>query len=168
MGFLVTVIFPENVFAHSLGIVEQAITSDSDEQYKVAISGEKIVWTDYRNGNADIYMYDLSTNTEYQITSNSSYQVNSSIYGNKIVWQDGRNGSNDIYIATFTFPQNALCGTAAKTFTSEESSFGSYTFCSEGSPLETLEFRRVLFRSFKAHHQAGHVLAKREEKMQFV
>jgi hypothetical protein len=34
-----------------------------------ANAGDRIVWWDNRNGNWDIYMYDLATQTEAQITT---------------------------------------------------------------------------------------------------
>lgn len=61
------------------------------------IYGDRIVYDTNRNGNRDIYMYDLSTNKETQITTNKSDQQSPAIYGNTIVWQDNRNGNWDIY-----------------------------------------------------------------------
>ncbi len=61
------------------------------------IYGNRIVYDTNRNGNRDIYMYDLSTNKETQITTNKSDQQSPAIYGNTIVWQDNRNGNWDIY-----------------------------------------------------------------------
>ncbi|HWQ50029.1 MAG TPA: hypothetical protein VN414_14015 [Methanosarcina sp.] len=43
------------------------------------------MWHDYRNGNWDIYMYDLSTSTQKRITTDRSYQGMPAIYGNMIV-----------------------------------------------------------------------------------
>ncbi len=63
-----------------------------------AISGDRIVWSDFRNGNADIYMYDISTGDETQITTNVSDQYNPAISGDRIVWLDYRNGNADIYM----------------------------------------------------------------------
>jgi beta propeller repeat protein len=56
------------------------------------------VWSDYRNGNGDIFKYDLSTKTEIQITTNPVQQSSPDVYGNIIVWQDDRNGNWDIYM----------------------------------------------------------------------
>lgn len=50
-----------------------------------------------RSNDCDIYLYDLTTSTEYQITSDPSDQMYPDIYENTIVWQDYRNGDWDIY-----------------------------------------------------------------------
>ena len=62
----------------------------------ITIYGDRIVWQDNRNGNFDIYMYNLSTSKETQITTNESIQWCPSIYGDRIVWTDMRNGNWDI------------------------------------------------------------------------
>ena len=54
-----------------------------------AIYGDRIVWSDSRNGNEDIYMYDISTKKETRITNHGSAGT---IYGNRIVWPDSLNG----------------------------------------------------------------------------
>ncbi|MFC1624616.1 putative Ig domain-containing protein, partial [Candidatus Omnitrophota bacterium] len=77
---------------------ETQITNNSYYQGSQAIHQEKIVWHDNRNGNYDIYMYDLSASEETQITNDSSNQVNPAIYEDKIVWNDYRNGNYDIYM----------------------------------------------------------------------
>jgi beta propeller repeat protein len=70
---------------------ETQITSHPTDQCFPAIYGDRIVWTDIRNSNYDIYMFDLSTSTETQITSHSAHQCNPAIYGDRIVWADTRN-----------------------------------------------------------------------------
>lgn len=57
-----------------------------------------IVWTDERNGNKDIYMYDFNTGKETQITTDPANQEQQAIFNNKIVWSDSRNGNSDIYL----------------------------------------------------------------------
>ncbi|WP_292391358.1 PKD domain-containing protein [Methanosarcina sp. UBA5] len=78
-------------------ITETQITT-SGSAYNPDIYGDRIVWQDNRNGNDDIYMYDLSTKKETQITTNASYKWNPVIYGDRIVWTDDRNGKWDIYM----------------------------------------------------------------------
>ena len=46
---------------------------------------------DLRNGNWDIYLYDLKTGTERQITTEPEVQSWAAIDGNYIVWTDNRN-----------------------------------------------------------------------------
>jgi beta propeller repeat protein len=69
------------------------ITTNHADQTRPAIYGDKIVWADSRNGNYDIYMYDLSTGVETQITTahTMEYEPFPAIYGDKIVWTDDRN-----------------------------------------------------------------------------
>jgi beta propeller repeat protein len=61
------------------------------------IYGNTIVWQDNRNGNWDIYIFDLSTKKEIH-TTNLSNQTFPAIYGNRVVWEDERNGGHDIYL----------------------------------------------------------------------
>jgi beta propeller repeat protein len=81
------------------------------------IYGNRIVWQDFRNGNYDIYMYDLSTSRETRITANESNQTYPSLYGDRIVWQDDRNGQYDICmynISTSKETQISISGRAQR------------------------------------------------------
>jgi beta propeller repeat protein len=85
------------------GIVNAAateipITTNEAWQISPDISGNRIVWMDNRSDNWDIYMYDLTTNTEKRITTDTANQDSPSISGNRIVWADDRNGNKDIYM----------------------------------------------------------------------
>jgi len=93
-------IYPTLIFHENLDFIvyDKPITTDPNDQIEPSISGNKIVWEDNRNGNSDIYMYDLSTNQEKQITTDPNEQSFPSISGDKIVWQDYRNGNSDIYM----------------------------------------------------------------------
>lgn len=74
------------------------IPVELQHQYAPAISGDRIVWEDWRNGKFDIYLYDLATNTERQITTDRSDPMHPAISGDFIVWEDWRNGAPDIYL----------------------------------------------------------------------
>jgi beta propeller repeat protein len=70
-----------------------------------AIYGDMVVWVDCRNGNEDIFAYDLSTGEEFQVTFNEKNQRSPAVYENIVVWEDNRNGQWDIYgmdISTLT------------------------------------------------------------------
>jgi len=55
------------------------------------ISGDYIVWKDGRNGNFDIFAYNITAGTELQIATNPSNQYEPLISGDLIVWTDARN-----------------------------------------------------------------------------
>jgi beta propeller repeat protein len=74
------------------------ITDDPESQLGPDLFENTIVWMDYRHGNWDIFMYDLSIGLEIQVTSNQSNQMHPRIHGNYIVWSDNRNGNWDIYL----------------------------------------------------------------------
>ena len=81
---------------------EIRITNSSGNQINPKIYGDTIVYQDDRNGNWDIYSYNLTSKVETQITNNSAAQEFPAISGNTIVWQDNRNGHWGIYMYNLT------------------------------------------------------------------
>jgi len=79
-------------------LTETQVTNNESDQVDPAAYGDRVVWQDERNGNWDIYMYNLSTSVETRITTNESNQTKPAIYGDRIVWQDDRNNNWDIYM----------------------------------------------------------------------
>ena len=80
---------------------ETVIANAADNRGLPKISGDRIVWEDWRNGGSvDIYMYDLKTKQEAVIASYQNSQFNPEIWGDKIVWVDWRRGQGrgDIYM----------------------------------------------------------------------
>jgi beta propeller repeat protein len=93
---------------------EMRITqTNSIKDYDLSISGSLVVWTDSRNdspesridtyppvSNPDIYMFDLSTNTEKQVTTSSASDSSPVVDNGRIVWQRSsavRNGDIFLY-----------------------------------------------------------------------
>ena len=73
-------------------------TGPNSDCYSPDVFWTKIVWHDRRNGNYDIFLYDISTGVETPIVSLPTIQTNPAISGNRIVWEDYRNGNVDIYL----------------------------------------------------------------------
>lgn len=67
------------------------------EAAEVQIDGDYIVWSDNRNGNRDIYAYQISTATEFVVSTAAGIQRLPQVSGDYIVWEDHRNGNADIY-----------------------------------------------------------------------
>ncbi|MHB9070218.1 MAG: PEP-CTERM sorting domain-containing protein, partial [Sedimentisphaerales bacterium] len=65
-----------------------------------SIDGNLLVWMDDRNGDYDIFGYDLLTQTEFAIATGLGDQLRPAISGNIVVWE--MNG--DIYGTTIPEP----------------------------------------------------------------
>ena len=74
------------------------LSSSTAGQYRPRIDYPRVVWYDYRNGNADIYMYTFGYLLPVSIVeNNTASQIYPVVSGRKIVWIDNRNGNWDIY-----------------------------------------------------------------------
>jgi len=88
---------------------EFAITANEAEQMNPDIDRNIVVWQDNRNGNWDIYGYNLTTRLEFQITAESHDQTNPAISGNTVVWEDSREGNLQIFAIVLDGPEVAQC-----------------------------------------------------------
>ena len=64
----------------------------------ISFSDYNVIWTDTRNGNEDVYFYNIQGDTERRITLNSKSQGGGKLDGNYVVWIDHRNGGQDLYM----------------------------------------------------------------------
>ncbi|MBI3034842.1 hypothetical protein HYY71_00830, partial [Candidatus Woesearchaeota archaeon] len=74
------------------------ITTSAELRSAPFIYGNYIVWRDFRDGNYEIYMYDLSTNQERRLITGTIIQSVASIYENNILLQRLNNTNNSIYL----------------------------------------------------------------------
>jgi beta propeller repeat protein len=89
--------------------IEFPLVSDPAAQTSPDVYGHIAVWQDYRNGNWDIYGFNLITRREFQITSNAADQTNPAIWENLVVWEDNRSGVSAIWAAWLDGPELADC-----------------------------------------------------------
>ena len=82
---------------------ETKISTSSSESLSPVIYGNTIVWQDDRNGNWDIYAYDLKIHQQIH-TNDKIDQISPAIYDNKIVWLDSHDdGKMDVYMGTISY-----------------------------------------------------------------
>ena len=100
----------------SIEITEFEVCTDPANQANPDMYYNYIVWQDDRNGNWDIYGYDLQSETEFEICVADGNQTNPSVgrgFDNSevaIVWQDDRNGNDDIYAYVLYYLNPILLG----------------------------------------------------------
>jgi TolB protein len=90
-------------------VIKFSICTEPNSQYTPTIGGYNVVWVDSRNGNQDIFGYNLSTQTEFVVTDNSASQTFLAISENIVVWQDNRHGHYDIYATVLYGPDVPQC-----------------------------------------------------------
>ena len=89
---------------------EYRITFDDSDQLAPAIWADKIVYMDERNGNLDIYLFNLSSGKEEPLVTEPHHQSYPDIYEDKVVYADMRNGNSDIYLYNLsTGIETAIC-----------------------------------------------------------
>lgn len=79
------------------GSQEFPITTEPHNQYYPAVHGDYVVWQDDRNGNYDIYGYNLKTHEEFPITTDPATQELPAIYNDIVIWKDNRHNTYTVY-----------------------------------------------------------------------
>ena len=96
---VIIAVFALPVCVKGAGTETQLYFNSIGESFTPIIYGSNVVWADSRNGNSDIYLYNLVTGSETQITTDPNDQINPKIYQDRIVWEDYRNSPNSrIYL----------------------------------------------------------------------
>ena len=78
--------------------VETQISNGSVSQMFPSISGDRVVWYDFRDGINSIYLYDHSTGLSTAVVNDVSVQSQMAIFGDRIAWTDQGAGNVDIYL----------------------------------------------------------------------
>lgn len=92
-----------------------AVAIETSNAMNPDISGDLIVWQDDRNGDWDIYGYNLATRRQFLISDAQpnqtvfSDQTNPAISGTTVVWEDNLSGETNIYLALLSGPDVAIC-----------------------------------------------------------
>lgn len=85
----------------SVRVSPRILTRDLAAQIEPAISGTRVVFTDFRNGQADIYLWDLGVepNLETRLTNGIQDERSPDIFGTTVVYVDlgPDTGGGDIY-----------------------------------------------------------------------
>ncbi len=84
---------------YALNGVETQLTTNTADQTDPAISGNRVVYTDARNGNLDIYVYDVVSHAEFDLTPGTpNDQYLNDIDGSRVVYTNVTAAGGDIYL----------------------------------------------------------------------
>jgi len=85
------------IYGLDLATWQQLDIPSGNHAYESDVSGDVVVWCDYRNSDRDIYGYNMATGEQLSICTVAGDQRYPSISGGTIVWYDERNGGRAIY-----------------------------------------------------------------------
>jgi len=84
---------------------EVQLTTNLADQLDPSISGDIVAYTDTRNTDTDVYVYNISSGVELQITSGGGDQMLPDIFGNLVVYTDFGTGNADVCLFNLTSQQ---------------------------------------------------------------
>ncbi len=86
-----------------------SLTTAPGRQAAPDIAGNLVVWEDERSDwRGDVYLFDLSTGSEWPIATGAWYQYEGRVSGNRVVRTDYRNGNADVVLCEFN-PATGQC-----------------------------------------------------------
>lgn len=87
-------------------VSEVCLTDVVSDKIDIDMYQDKVVWVDKRDGNWDIFMYDLTSQQEVRITNDPTDQFDPKVCGNRIVWLDNRNALPTQHFDIYTYDLN--------------------------------------------------------------
>ncbi len=88
-------------------VSEVCLTDVVSDKTGLDMYQDKVVWVDKRDGNWDVFMYDLTSQQEVRITNDPADQFYPKMCGNRIVWLDNRNTSSADRFDIYTYDLNS-------------------------------------------------------------
>ena len=106
--FIVAIGVPDRCnAADSISFVSEVCLTDVvSDKIDLDMYQDKVVWVDKRDGNWDIFMYDLTSQQEVRITNDPADQFDPKVCGNRIVWLDNRNALPTQHFDIYTYDLN--------------------------------------------------------------
>jgi TolB protein len=77
------------------------LSTVASNKIRPRISGSRVIWTDDRNGNLDIYLYDFSLQKEFALIASPSHEYLADIDGERVVYTSNERGAEEVYLFTF-------------------------------------------------------------------
>lgn len=86
------------VTAAGAGVQAKPVAAGGARPEKPSVSGSRVVWSDYRKGQWDVWLFDNATKTSRQLTSGPGDKVQPAISGDTVVYVSyGDTTSGDVY-----------------------------------------------------------------------
>ncbi|MDV2480773.1 hypothetical protein F8E02_01875 [Methanoculleus sp. Wushi-C6] len=92
------------LLAGSATAAEHQVTNASVDQVYASVLDDRILWSDNRTGDYDVYLYNLTGETEQTLSPPGTDQFATALSagmmmnGGRVVWEDNRSGNRDIYL----------------------------------------------------------------------
>ncbi|MDQ3927540.1 MAG: SBBP repeat-containing protein, partial [Chloroflexota bacterium] len=117
------------------------ISQAQNDQAAPRMEGGYVVWQDARNGNLDIFAYNVAISQTFPIYVGPGDQRHPVVKGNLIAWEDNRNGDWDIYAVRITGPLSVTLPTPVNVAPGDQINPGVASkylmWQSEALPLDT-------------------------------
>ncbi len=85
--------------------ITRPLTTVASAKSTPRISGSRVIWTDNRNGDDDVFLLDLSTNSESLLAGGAGSQTVGDVSGNRVVYAStDASGNSSVFLFTIAAP----------------------------------------------------------------